>query len=142
MARTIGRASHPGSFLRGRNLVSSRIPTVAYVLYRCFATAFVNDDTVISRERPDEALRIIQRLHRDKADPDNVFAYREYQQIKQQYQIDKKNEVSWKDMFVKASYRKRVIIGVIVMFASQTTGTTVIASTSPSWSLIYAAQLT
>lgn len=83
----------------------------------------------MSRERSEEALRIIQRLHRDESDPDNTFAYREYQQIRQQYEIDKKNEVSWKDMFVKASYRKRVIIGVIVMFASQTTGTTVIAST-------------
>ncbi|KAL1981874.1 hypothetical protein VTN96DRAFT_2061 [Rasamsonia emersonii] len=86
---------------------------------------------LISRERSDEALRIIQRLHRDESDPDNTFAYREYQQIRQQYEIDKKNEVSWKDMFVKASYRKRVIIGVIVMFASQTTGTTVIANYGP-----------
>lgn len=57
-----------------------------------------------------------------------MFAFREYQQIKQQYEIDKNNEVSWKEMFVKGSYRKRVIIGAIVMFGSQTTGTTVIAS--------------
>lgn len=85
---------------------------------------------MISRERAEEALKIVQRLHRDESDPDDVFAFREYQQIKQQYEIDKHNEVSWKEMFVRASYRKRMIIGAIVMFGSQTTGTTVIASKS------------
>ncbi|KAK5257668.1 hypothetical protein LTR40_009439 [Exophiala xenobiotica] len=34
-------------------------------------------------------------------------------------------------MFVRGSYRKRVIIGAIVMFGSQTTGTTVIANYGP-----------
>lgn len=83
---------------------------------------------MISRQRADEALRVVQRLHRDETDPDDVFAFREYQQIKQQYEIDKSNEVTWKEMFSRPSYRKRMIIGAIVMFGSQTTGTTVIAS--------------
>lgn len=83
---------------------------------------------MISRQRQDEALKIILRLHKDDKDPENLFAYREFEQIKQQYMIDKENEVSWKEMFVKPSYRKRLIIGFIVMFASQTTGTTVINS--------------
>jgi hypothetical protein len=85
--------------------------------------------SVISRARSEEALRIVQRLHHDETDPHNIFAYREYQQIRQQYEIDKQNEISWKEMFVKPSYRKRLIIGFTVMFASQTTGTTVINST-------------
>jgi MFS family permease len=83
---------------------------------------------VIAKGRSEEALKIVQRLHRDETDPHNVFAYREYQQIRQQYEIDKRNEVSWKEMFVRPSYRKRLIIGFTVMFASQTTGTTVINS--------------
>ena len=83
---------------------------------------------MISQERPDEALSIILRLHKDDNDPENLFAFREFEQIKQQYNIDKENEVSWKEMFMKKSYRKRLIIGFIVMFASQTTGTTVINS--------------
>ncbi|KAK2752804.1 hypothetical protein FQN55_005936 [Onygenales sp. PD_40] len=86
---------------------------------------------LISKGRPEEALKIVERLHRDETDPDDVFAYREYQQIKQQFEIDKKNEVSWKEMFVKKSYRKRLIIGFMVMFASQTTGTTVINNYGP-----------
>ncbi|KAK5451746.1 hypothetical protein LTS15_008006 [Exophiala xenobiotica] len=86
---------------------------------------------LISRGRAEEALKIVQRLHRDETDPEDVFAFREYQQIKQQYEIDKHNEVSWKEMFVRGSYRKRVIIGAIVMFGSQTTGTTVIANYGP-----------
>jgi hypothetical protein len=79
-------------------------------------------------------------LHRDVDDPDNSFAYREYTQIRQQYDIDKQNEVSWKEMFVKPSYRKRIIIGFTVMFASQTTGTTVISSTYISSSISIVAQ--
>ncbi|RFU26551.1 hypothetical protein B7463_g9784, partial [Scytalidium lignicola] len=86
---------------------------------------------LISSERSEEALRIVQRLHRDETDPDDIFAFREYQQMKQQYEIDKNNKVSWKEMFVKPSFRKRVIIGAIVMFGSQTTGTTVIANYGP-----------
>lgn len=86
--------------------------------------------TVISKDRDDEALKIVTELHSDSNDPDNEFAYREYMQIRQQYDIDKQNEVSWKEMLVKPSYRKRIIIGFTVMFASQTTGTTVISSRS------------
>lgn len=83
---------------------------------------------MISKGRPEEALQIILKLHKDEHDSENVFAYREFEQIKQQHIIDKENEVSWKDMFLKKSYRKRLIIGFVVMFASQTTGTTVINS--------------
>lgn len=83
---------------------------------------------MISKDRDDEALKVVHKLHRDSHDPDNAFAYREFMQIRQQYDIDKQNEVSWREMFIKPSYRKRIIIGFIVMFASQTTGTTVISS--------------
>ena len=74
-------------------------------------------------------MKIVERLHRDETDPGDAFAYREFRQIEQQYHIDKENEVSWKEMFSKPSYRKRLAIGFMVMFASQTTGTTVINST-------------
>lgn len=46
--------------------------------------------------------------------------------------MDRNNEVSWKEMFSKPSYRKRLIIGFTMMFGSQTTGTTVINSENPS----------
>jgi len=85
---------------------------------------------VISKDRDEEAIKIVNKLHRDEDDPENTFANREYMQIRMQYDLDKQNEVSWKEMFVKPSYRKRVIIGFTVMFASQTTGTTVISSKS------------
>ncbi|KAJ9613070.1 hypothetical protein H2200_003011 [Cladophialophora chaetospira] len=99
----------------------------AFLVFR-----FINGlGVVISQERSDEALKIVQRLHRDETDPNDVFAFREYQQMKQQFEIDKNNEVSWGEMFAKSSYRKRLIIGAIVMFGSQTTGTTVIANYGP-----------
>ena len=61
-------------------------------------------------------------------DPDDLFAFREFQQIKQQFEIDRLSAVSWWQLFAKPSYRKRMIIGFIVLFGSQTTATTVIAS--------------
>ena len=87
---------------------------------------------MISKGRHDDALRIVQKLHHDKRDPSDAFAYNEFMQIKQQYEIDKANRVTWKEMFTRPSYRKRLIIGFMVMFASQTTGTTVINSQSLS----------
>lgn len=83
---------------------------------------------VISRDRSEEALEIVKKLHQDPSDPDNIFAFREYQQIRQQFEIDRRSAVSWTQMFTKSSYRKRMIIGFIVLFGSQTTATTVIAS--------------
>ncbi len=91
---------------------------------------------MISRGRNEQAFGVIQRLHKDVNDPNDIFAYREFEQIKQQYALDRENEVSWREMFVRPSYRKRLIIGFIVMFASQTTGTTVINSKFLSISLL------
>lgn len=83
---------------------------------------------VISRDRSEEALVIVRKLHRDPNDPDDTYAFREFQQIRQQYEIDRQNAVSWAQIFARPSYRKRMIIGFIVLFGAQTTGTTVIAS--------------
>lgn len=88
-----------------------------------------DNSLVISRDRSEEALAIVKRLHRDPNDLDDSFAVREFQQIRQQFEIDRLSAVSWKQMFTKPSYRKRMIIGFIVLFGAQTTGTTVIAST-------------
>ncbi|KAK2801045.1 hypothetical protein FQN51_005609 [Onygenales sp. PD_10] len=137
---TIGGALQAGSVDIGMFIfVRHDIGSDPAVPNRDISSAFAGDDGrftrrfdhVISKGRPEEALKIVERLHRDETDPDDVFAYREYQQIKQQFEIDKKNEVSWKEMFVKKSYRKRLIIGFMVMFASQTTGTTVINNYGP-----------
>lgn len=128
MATTSCDPGHSCTILHHRHLIHARITSLAYVHLQMKLTHSLTLGTVISRERADEALKIVQRLHRDETDPDDVFAFREYQQMKQQYEIDKNNEVSWKEMFMRPSYRKRVIIGAIVMFGSQTTGTTVIAS--------------
>ena len=72
---------------------------------------------------------IVRRLHHDPKDPDDSYAVREYHQILQQHEIDRKFNVSWYELFAKPSYRRRMIIGFIVLFGAQTTGTTVIAST-------------
>jgi sugar porter (SP) family MFS transporter len=85
---------------------------------------------LISQDRRDEALAIVQRLHADK-NGDNSFALREFKQIESQFEIDNAKHVSYKDMLIKRSYRKRAIIGFAVMFAPQTTGTTVINNYGP-----------
>ncbi|OAA60346.1 General substrate transporter [Niveomyces insectorum RCEF 264] len=86
---------------------------------------------LISQDRDEEALAVVRKLHHDPTNPDDTFAFREYQQIRQQFEIDRRNEVSLYQLFAKPSYRKRMIIGFIVLFGAQTTGTTVIANYGP-----------
>ena len=72
-------------------------------------------------------MRVLTRLHRNKDDPDNTFAHREYLQIKEQHDEDEGNKVTWKDMFIIPSYRKRTLVAAFIMFASQLTATLVVS---------------
>lgn len=82
---------------------------------------------MVGQDRPDDAIRVLIRLHRNKDDPDHTFAHREYLQIKEQHDEDESNRVTWTQMVTVPSYRRRTAIAVFVMFASQFTGTLVVS---------------
>lgn len=83
---------------------------------------------VMLKDRYEEALSILERLHRDSGDPNHQFARREYAQIKEQHDEDEKNKVTWKQMWIVPSYRRRTALAVFIMFGSQMTITLITAS--------------
>jgi hypothetical protein len=83
---------------------------------------------VVSKERHDQALQVLSRLHRDKRDPDHVFAHQEYCQIKEQHDEDESNKATWKQMWTVKSYRRRGFLSFFVMFGSQMTAILIASS--------------
>ncbi|CAK7267422.1 hypothetical protein SEPCBS119000_002538 [Sporothrix epigloea] len=123
-------------FLDGLHGAQWRLPLAIQAippLLCCISIVFLPESPrwLISRDRAEEALAIVRRLHHNPEDPDDTYAVREYHQILQQHEIDRKFNVSWYELFAKPSYRKRMIIGFVVLFGAQTTGTTVIANYGP-----------
>jgi len=72
--------------------------------------------------RNDEALRIIKKIHHDPNDPHDSAAHAEYVQIMKQVDFDKQQNSSYLQMFKKPSWRKRSLIALFLMFATQSTG--------------------
>ncbi|KAK4946199.1 hypothetical protein LTR10_014711 [Elasticomyces elasticus] len=81
-----------------------------------------------ARGRDQEALQILCRLHHDKADPEDHFAHRELGLIKKQLDADKAAVLAdgkWQ-LFTKETYRKRMILALMLMIGGQNVGVLVI----------------
>ncbi|TVY33848.1 MFS glucose transporter, partial [Lachnellula occidentalis] len=72
--------------------------------------------------RNEEAWAIIKKIHHDPTDVDDVAAHAEYTQICKQVELDKETEGGYIAMFSKPSWRKRSLLAVFIMFATQSTG--------------------
>jgi hypothetical protein len=84
---------------------------------------------VVGQDRHDDAMRVLTRLHCSKTDLDNIFAHREYLQIREQHMDDELNKVTWIQMVTIPSYRKRTLVAAFIMFSSQFTATLVVSGT-------------
>ncbi|KAJ9609896.1 hypothetical protein H2200_006225 [Cladophialophora chaetospira] len=78
--------------------------------------------------RHEEALQVIQRLHRDPSDSEDSAAQAEFMQIQAQVEKDKEQKSGYIQMFTKPSWRKRSLLVLFLMFASQATGVNGIAN--------------
>ncbi|KAL1887964.1 hypothetical protein Sste5346_009846 [Sporothrix stenoceras] len=85
---------------------------------------------LVSNGRRDEAWAILSRLHYDPKDPEQSFANREFAQITQQIELDQQTygDCGYVDLFTRPHFRKRTLIGALVMWASQANGAIVIYS--------------
>lgn len=72
--------------------------------------------------RNEEALEIIKKIHHDPKDQDDISARAEYLQITKQIEIEKETDSGYIAMFRKPSWRKRSILAMFIMFATQSTG--------------------
>lgn len=89
---------------------------------------------LLLKDRPEEAERVVQKLHRGGAD--NDFVRSEFYQMRTQAEFDRTQDSSWKVFWSKPSYRRRAITAMLVGAFSQASGVIVINNFSP---LIYSA---
>lgn len=84
----------------------------------------------------EKARVIVMDLHRIKGSPDQAYARGEFYQMQKQSELDRALEPSWKEMFTRASYRKRVTLACAFAFIGQSTAVLVINNYGPT---LYAA---
>jgi MFS family permease len=89
---------------------------------------------LLLQSKPDEAERIVQKLHQRGSDDE--FVRNEFYQMRTQAEHDKNMVSTWKEIFVQPSYRKRVFIAMLIGVFGQASGIIVINNFSP---LIYQA---
>ncbi|KAL6245308.1 hypothetical protein RBB50_008083 [Rhinocladiella similis] len=80
--------------------------------------------------RGEEALEVLIRLHRTKADPESTLARREFYQLQKQTELDQHMAANTSrfELFRTPANRKRALIGFMVMWNNQFTGVLVIAN--------------
>ncbi|KAI1630482.1 general substrate transporter [Exophiala viscosa] len=83
---------------------------------------------LILRGSKDEAWTIIAKLHYNPADPEELYARREFDQMCRQVENDRLyfEHESVVDLFRKPSYRKRMICGFLTFFSNESSGILVI----------------
>jgi MFS family permease len=86
--------------------------------------------------RVGEAREIVMKIHFVKGDPDQEYARGEFYQMQKQTELDQTLNPTWKQMFTRPSYRKRIILACGFAFVGQSTAVLVINNYGP---LIYKA---
>ncbi|KAF2099240.1 MFS sugar transporter [Rhizodiscina lignyota] len=80
--------------------------------------------------RHEEAHNVLMRLHRDKNDPHDTTARKEYYQMKKQVEFDRqiKSTTSKFELFKTGPNRRRALVGFVLMWNNQFTGVLIIAN--------------
>lgn len=81
---------------------------------------------LLMKGRTEEAWQVISKLHYDPNDPDQEYSRGEFYQMQKQTELDRTLNPTWKQMFMKPSYRKRVILGTGFAFLGQSTAVLVV----------------
>lgn len=68
----------------------------------------------MERDRPEQALSILEKLHKTADDPEGILAREEYYQIRQQIQLEKQNKISFWDALKQPHMRKRMFLGFFI----------------------------
>lgn len=85
---------------------------------------------LMMNNRFDEALNVLERLHRTKDDANDTMAKKEFYQMKKQLDYDRqiKATTSRFELFKTAPNRRRALVGFLLMWNNQFTGVLVIAN--------------
>ncbi|BCS26797.1 uncharacterized protein APUU_51508S [Aspergillus puulaauensis] len=124
-----------GAFFSENAQFNWRFPLALQVLWPILLCCFLpklpeSPRWLVSKGRTDEAWKVISSLHHDPKDPSQLFAREELLQITSQYEADTAayGKATFIDMWRKRHMRKRMLIGSLIMWASQANGAIVIYS--------------
>jgi MFS family permease len=81
---------------------------------------------LLMKGRTEEAWKVVSELHTNPNDPDQEYARGEFYQMQKQTEMDRTLNPTWKQMFVKPSYRKRAIMAIVFAFVGQSTAILVV----------------
>lgn len=81
---------------------------------------------LLLQNRVEEARQVVMKLHATKDDPQQEFARSEFYQMHKQTEADREMDTSWKTIWERPSYRKRMLLGVGFAFFGQSTGAFVV----------------
>lgn len=83
---------------------------------------------LVSKGQDEKALEILCKLHHDPADVEDHFAHRELRYIKSQLEVDINliTEHGQWQLFTMPTYRRRSILGFVLMMGGQNIGVLVI----------------
>jgi MFS family permease len=87
---------------------------------------------LLSKDQNERAWKVVESLHRSSDDPDSLYARKEFLQMKRQHELDRSFDSSWKIMFTRPSYRKRVLIACALLSFIYSSGTLSISNYGPS----------
>jgi hypothetical protein len=77
---------------------------------------------LIYNRRDEEGLQVLMKLHSYSEDLESRYAYAEFEQIKQQVELDRASERSWLALWKTPNTRKRMIFGFLVIAIAQSSG--------------------
>jgi hypothetical protein len=81
---------------------------------------------LLEKERDDEAIAVIKRLHGNNGEDDSVFRA-EYTQMREQIRFEKSvSNIGWGEVFRTPSNRKRLLLAVLVQVFTQLSGINVV----------------
>ncbi|KAL6248112.1 hypothetical protein RBB50_004366 [Rhinocladiella similis] len=87
---------------------------------------------LLMRDRHDEALKILRSLHHNSKENNDHYAVGEYQQMKQQHDLDRSLDSSWRILVTRPSYRKRVLIACSLLTFIYSSGTLTVSNYGPT----------
>jgi MFS family permease len=102
------------------------IPLFAPILILC-AIPFLPESPryLLLKDRPEEARRIFDRLN-ESSSANPTLLDEEFSQMQQQAAYDRILDSSWRGLFTRPAYRKRIILACILSSLNQSTGVLVI----------------